>query len=537
MLMFLKKLDFLSPDITLYHKGDHSHSSWMSGILSLIQVAIMIFVTIYYSLDLINHREPKSYFYYRFIENAGFYPLNASSFFHFISIVTQSDAVTEYSFDFLSFRIIGFDTYYARYIENPNLTNIDHWLYGKCDKFPINEQISDLLNSKKIKNYENYGSFACIKKFYDTKTEKYYDIGEEKFHWPNISYGLSNPKRSFYSIVIERCSQKTLDTIFGEGLYECKDNNKIKSYLDGHHAFHMNFINQDVDVLDYKDPNKQYFYNIENAIDGDNYSINHINLNPVLITTHYGIVTDRSKEEMSFTFERNDEFTYNVPNSNIFCMYNLWLKNRMQCYDRTYKKIQDVISNIGGVAQGITYIAVFLNCLFNKYVEISNVGKIIIPYLKIEETDKKLGINNKLDEMQKKMIKCASNANLNNNFAINTITSEIKSTSNNNDEACFHDSISNKYKNNETQIISKEDEIKIHYNNLFQKKFNFWYYRLYKLTCGKKKNYFKNFEEFRIKIISEENIIKNHLYIFNFIKMSEINSINRSFSIEELIKN
>ena len=64
---------------------------------------------------------------------------------------------------------------------------------------------------------------------------------------------------------------------------------------------------------------------------------------------------------MSFTFERNDEFTYNVPNSNIFCMYNLWLKNRMQCYDRTYKKIQDVISNIGGVAQGITYIAVFLN--------------------------------------------------------------------------------------------------------------------------------------------------------------------------------
>ena len=135
------------------------------------------------------------------------------------------------------------------------------------------------------------------------------------------------------------------------------------------------------------------------------------------------------------------------------------------------------------------------------------------------------------------MIKCASNANLNNNFAINTITSDIKSTSNNNDEACFHDSISNKYKNNETQIISKEDEIKIHYNNLFQKKFNFWYYRLYKLTCGKKKNYFKNFEEFRIKIISEENIIKNHLYIFNFIKMSEINSINRSFSIEELIKN
>ena len=56
---------------------------------------------------------------------------------------------------------------------------------------------------------------------------------------------------------------------------------------------------------------------------------------------------------MSYTFERNDVFTYNEPNSNIYCIYNFWLKNRMQCFERIYKKIQDVISDIGGVAQGI----------------------------------------------------------------------------------------------------------------------------------------------------------------------------------------
>ena len=46
--MFLKKVDFLSPDITLYHKGDISHSSWMSGIVSLIQVILLLTCGVYF---------------------------------------------------------------------------------------------------------------------------------------------------------------------------------------------------------------------------------------------------------------------------------------------------------------------------------------------------------------------------------------------------------------------------------------------------------------------------------------------------------
>ena len=127
-MKLLKKIDFLSPDITLYHKGDHSHSSWMSGIISLIQIIIVIFCGVYYSLDLIYHREPMAYYYNRFIEDAGFYPINSSSFFHFLSISTEKDSIIEYDFDFLSFRVIGLDAYYMDYLDNKNLTNFDHWL-------------------------------------------------------------------------------------------------------------------------------------------------------------------------------------------------------------------------------------------------------------------------------------------------------------------------------------------------------------------------------------------------------------------------
>ena len=351
--MFLKKLDFLSPDITLYHKGDISHSSWMSGIVSLIQVIVLLTCGVYFFLDFINHREPKAYFYNRYIDNAGFYPINSSSFFHFISISTEEDPVNEHNFDFLSFTIVGIDSFYVKYLEEKNLTNFDHWLYGRCYNISVPDEINSILNSKGIKNFANFTNFAYINKFYDSKTNKYYNIGEDKFHWPNISFGLANPNRTYYSIIVERCSQDKLDEIFVKEQYKCKNNEEIKKVANGKHAFHMNFVNQDVDVLDYKMPNKKYFYIVENAIDKDNYSVNHLNLDPVLITTHDGIAFDKSNEVMSYTFERNDEFTYNEPDSDIFCIYNLWLKNRMQCFDRAYKKIQDVISEIGGISQAI----------------------------------------------------------------------------------------------------------------------------------------------------------------------------------------
>ena len=238
---------------------------------------------------------------------------------------------------------------------------------------------------------------------------------------------------------------------------------------------------------------------------------------------------------MTYTFERNDAFTYHKKDTNIYCIYNLWLKNRMQCFDRTYKKLQDVISNIGGVAQGITYITVFLNCLFNKYTAVSNVEKIIFPYLKFEDTYKKSNKNIKMDELNKKVNKLERNNNKNNNFEINCPTAESKTPVNNNDDACIDETSSNKYKNNETQIISKEDNLKAHYKYLFEKKFNFWYYRLYKLTCGKKNKYFKEFEDLRIKIISEENIIKNHLNILNLLIVNEISQINRNFCLKDLV--
>ena len=84
--MFIRNLDYLSPPITFYHKDSLSHSSIVSGILSIISFMLIIAIAIYFSLDLINRTNPAAFYYNRYIEDSGTFPMNSSSLFHFISL-------------------------------------------------------------------------------------------------------------------------------------------------------------------------------------------------------------------------------------------------------------------------------------------------------------------------------------------------------------------------------------------------------------------------------------------------------------------
>ena len=61
-MSFIRKLDMISPPITLYFKGEDQHSSIFSGILSIIIGLLILAATIYYFLGFINKDNPKSYF-------------------------------------------------------------------------------------------------------------------------------------------------------------------------------------------------------------------------------------------------------------------------------------------------------------------------------------------------------------------------------------------------------------------------------------------------------------------------------------------
>ena len=87
--MILRKCDFISPKITLYFKGSNSHVSIHSGILSILVILIVIIFSIYYILEFTHRKSPKAYFFTRYVEDAGSFPLNSNQMFHFIQTTDQ----------------------------------------------------------------------------------------------------------------------------------------------------------------------------------------------------------------------------------------------------------------------------------------------------------------------------------------------------------------------------------------------------------------------------------------------------------------
>jgi hypothetical protein len=76
--MIFRSIDFLTLRITLYQQGYSSHTSICSGIISLITAIVIILLGVYYSIDFIDRKKPSGYYFQRFVENAGIFPINSS---------------------------------------------------------------------------------------------------------------------------------------------------------------------------------------------------------------------------------------------------------------------------------------------------------------------------------------------------------------------------------------------------------------------------------------------------------------------------
>jgi hypothetical protein len=214
--MFIKKLDFLSPPITFYHKGYLSHPSILSGILSIISMILILIFAVYYSLEIIQRKDPKIFSYTTFVEDAGIFSMNSSHLFHFISMSSIFSNFVNDGINFTYFRIIGLHDYYEDYLNTKNLSKYEHWLYGRCNNNTDTQGISDLII------YDYFERSACIRKYYSTEDQKYYDTDDPKFKWPVIAHGTYNSNYQIYNIIIETYKEDTVDLILGESSH-CKE--------------------------------------------------------------------------------------------------------------------------------------------------------------------------------------------------------------------------------------------------------------------------------------------------------------------------
>ena len=361
--MWLKKVDWLSPPITLFYKGEGSHVSMYSGLLSIVAYTIVVVATFYYALNFINREDPKAYFFNRYIEDAGTFPVNATQMFHFVQL---SDPQTNLKvpIDFSAFRIVGFDDAYSDdYKKDPSIVHRkDHWIYGNCNNDTDTEGISYLIDQ------DYYTESACIRQYYSKDKQKYYETTDPNFRWPVILKGCSNPDRTYYGIIIQKCADSD-PMIQSKGGLPCKDLNETDDYI-GTVSLNFQIIDHYADMLNYDMPFTKYFYEVTSSMSTENFVIQHLNFNPATMLTHNGYFFDNQVEERSYFFIQNEKQTDTEDINGCVSGIYFWMQNTLQYYERTYDRIQDILSDIGGISSIVLTIAGILNLLIHNFIVI-----------------------------------------------------------------------------------------------------------------------------------------------------------------------
>ena len=552
--MIIKKLDFLSPPLTFYYKGSLSHTSIISGIISIISIILILVLSIQIFWAVVKKRDPKSYSFVRFEKEAGIYPFNSSSLFHFVSLAHNQSSSIDFEdagVDFRSFRVIGLNSYAHLYLDQGrNLSKFDHYIYGFCNYKSDANEIGNILIDNKFFEHS-----ACIRKFFNASEQKYYETGDPKFKWPRLSHGTFNKNHEHYSIILEKCEEETLKLILGENSHtHCKTDEEINELVSFNSIVHLYYVDHYIDPLNYKNPTTKFINQIENSVSAKNYPVNHLNFNPTSVKTHSGLIFDNIHLDNSYIYERNDVFTYSKPN--IYTIYYFWLKNNMHYHERNYKRLPDVISDIGGISQFINIIAFFINNFYNKYIILFDTKNLLLSLIDSEKKQKKendrkikskiFNFEEKILNKNKKDLSIQSQIpNEDNKYNLTKLKSDksISKSFNNfigNKNSFASNKKHKKHKiGKETKIDSNISNVKNATNDLnSEKNKTFFDFVIFIFSCHKKKTSFKFYNTFREKIFSEEHLIKSHLIIYNLNKSSERKKKSRrnSYQLKDLIK-
>ena len=411
----LKFLDFISPPITLYYKGESKHTSKMSILLSFLSITTLLVLSIIYCLDFILHKNPTSYYYIRYIEDTGVFPLNSSSMFHFISFGNAS------VWDTSAFSVIGVGVSELGYIAIKDVEDFDFWIYEKCEgSIDAGNKINLLGNYSKY--YTN--NALCIKKFYNSTSKTVISSKDKNFNYPLLAHGASNVNEKFYGLFIQRCLPDKKEFF---NVSECYSEEYSDDLILNAGTLNIFFIDQYVDVENYTTPLQHFYHQINNRVSGKTYTKNVLNFHAATVKTRTGLILENIKTEPSYIYDTNEkvvsEKSKENNNLNIYGAFYFSMQNMQNVYDRKYKMIQDISANITGMIRLILFVAEFLNYMFyrNKlYQDLSS--DINENYKKVSH---KIEKGNNIYQMilaYSPTLKSNANTVLNNNFVKNNNT-------------------------------------------------------------------------------------------------------------------
>ncbi len=490
--MFITNFDYISPDITLYYNGSNKHSSIFSGILSIFLTMFAVIFGYFISMDFLFHKNPSSFYFRKSFKDIPEFNLNSNNFFHYLTLINSKEEYTD--FNLSQHFVFGFQNINLSNVQSfKSLENETIWIYEQCQEDDYNQYI----NYFSLYEIDVLQHSFCIEKM--NKSGIIYSKYDKEFEYPILGHGISSNGNIDYAILITSCINSSYTN------YSCESldiiNNNIKYYL-----FSFHYLSFYIEINNYKEPIIYFPKNETVNIYPSNYfSVFVENFYPIELDTNDGIIFDNNLVKTKYYF--NDRESKYIQNKEYYAGYTIKLKNLGECYNRTYKKLQDIAGGIDGIIQlFILFCQIFNSIVYHNFQVINDFNKIIeekvvkirfatLNTIKNESFSKK---KNKLQESNFNFIEAFPS--INNPNSMNATDKGIK--------------INTFLKGNDTKVYHDVGD----YNNKLSQNFKIitcsqYFFNQFK--CLGKNIYIKNIEGMREEMLSEERMFKNFFYIKN----------------------
>ena len=470
MKNLIKKADSLSPTITFYYSNSIKHSSFLSGLLTLIHYAVSIAIICIYITQVFTHTCSTSFYYRVYQEDPGIFEVNNKSFFHYITFKNG------FEFDPRAMSVIGVEQRPSYIIENNEEVSLDHWIYQNCTlRF-------EPKNSKHLK-LDKYG--LCLTQFYDSKNKKIYSTEEEGFRYPTIQHGTGNDVSFPYSVVIQSCQNETKND-------NCYDKDKINEYFEDLFSLVVHIQDMYVDVNNYSHPFVTFLNSFEVGIMQDSVISSNMHFSPTLVRGHEGYVTDIMRETTGYSYDQVVRGNYQRKEHNrIISMLFFWMHNQSDVYERKYYKFQDVLANISAIMKCSSCFFFLVNLMYHNFVIFEDFNGLLVDM----QTSCKASAEN-FSKMQKESL---------GGSRIKILNTGAKTK-----------------QNLSTKISTKVPALR---------KIDLTFVKMLRhlLNCTHPNNYISKMIGLRKRLLSEEKMIKDHIFLSDLVKLH-----SNSFMFEKI---
>ena len=298
-------LEQISPSISLYYRGQSKHTSPFSITISILSYMTLATISIIFFYLFLQHNFVSAFYYNRYIADTGIFYLNESNLFHVVAFTDE--------YDERAISVIGIkDMIGTTSLENLNQSEVDHWIYEKCDKSHYSAQTQSMIDS--VHSAKNV--ILCVSKYYNSKTKSILNYDDDGFEYPTLEHGVSTRAHIFYGIAIMKCQDNEYNN------FTCETDEKKDKFKNDGYTYSV-----------YKKPYTSGMAEVSSTFSSSSITTNNLNFIPLNIKTRKGLMFDTIEDIFSYKYSVNEKLTYESTHSNIYSTAYFWMLNREDVYE------------------------------------------------------------------------------------------------------------------------------------------------------------------------------------------------------------